>query len=151
EPVPHCDLCAWAPRCDKERRDADHLALVAGITRGQRRALEPLGVRTLAALAELPMPIPRLEGVSDAALLRVREQARIQLEGRRAGEPLHELLEPIVEEHGLAALPEPSEGDLFFDLEGDPYALTHGIEDLFGFVDRSGQDTGWKALHREEE
>src|SRR5690606_25196514 len=152
EPVPHCDLCAWAPRCDKERRDADHLALVAGITRGQRRALEPVGIRTLTALADLPVPIrPKLEDVSDAALVRVREQARIQLEGRRAGAPLHELLEPIVEEHGLAALPAPSDGDLFFDLEGDPYALTHGIEYLFGFVDRNGRYTGWKALDREAE
>jgi len=151
EPVPHCDLCAWAPRCDKERRDADHLAFVAGITRGQRRALEPRGVRTLTALAELPKPVPKLEGVSAAALERVRDQARIQLEGRRRGEPLHELLEPIVPEQGLAALPEPSDGDLFFDLEGDPYALTLGIEYLFGFVDRDGNYTGWKALDREAE
>ena len=37
---------------------------------------------------------PRLEGTSGRALLRVREQARIQLEGRRELWPKHELLLP---------------------------------------------------------
>ena len=40
----------------------------------------------------------------------------------------HELLQPVVADQGLAALPEPSPGDLFLDLEGDPYAFELGIE-----------------------
>ena len=43
-------------------------------------------------------------------------------------------------QRGWAALPEPSPGDLFFDMEGDPYALDDehgsGLEYLFG-VDRA--------------
>ena len=33
---------------------------------------------------------------------------------------------------GLAALPEPSVGDLFFDIEGDPYVGDSGLEYLLG-------------------
>src|SRR5262249_27322360 len=44
-------------------------------------------------------------------------------------------------QRGWAALPEPSPGDLFFDMEGDPYALDGGLEYLFGVVelDRAGR------------
>ena len=34
----------------------------------------------------------------------------------------------------LTCLPEPSSGDIFFDLEGDPFVGEHGIEYLFGYV-----------------
>jgi len=152
EPVAHCELCAWRTRCDRERHQVDHLSLVAGIRRGERQALVGRGVETVNALAGMAIPpVPRLDGVSDAALTRVREQARVQVEGRQAGRPVHELIEPIEAGFGLGLLPPPSAGDLFFDLEGDPYALGHGIEYLFGFVDRSGESTSWWAFDRASE
>ncbi|MGH7443659.1 MAG: TM0106 family RecB-like putative nuclease, partial [Longimicrobiales bacterium] len=152
EPVEHCDICAWKGICADERRDVDHLSLVANITRAQRRALVDHGTTTLATLAALDTRPPApIDGISNAAFTRIRNQARIQLEGRRRKQHLHELLLPIEPGHGLAALPEPSPGDLFFDLEGDPYALTHGLEYLFGFVDRDGHYEGWWALDRDAE
>ena len=144
EPVDHCDVCRWAAECAIRRRADDHLSLVAGISARQRRALEGRGVTTLEALGELPIPVmPPLEGTSAGALERVREQARLQLEGRRLGEPRYELLlpapgEPIDPERGLASLPEPSPGDLFLDLEGDPYAFEDGLDYLFGVLDCDG-------------
>ncbi len=152
EPVEHCDVCRWKPVCRERWRRDDHLSLVAGITRRQRRGLEERGVSTLAGLAVLPLPVqPRLEGVSEASLAGAREQARIQLEGRRAGEPRFELFGDVPEGFGLARLPEPDPRDLFFDIESDPYALDEGLEYLFGY---SGQDlahTGLWALSRAEE
>ena len=35
-------------------------------------------------------------------------------------------------DRGLSVLPEPNVGDLFFDIEGDPFAFWEGIEYLFG-------------------
>jgi uncharacterized protein len=143
EPVDHCDVCRWAAECVARRRADDHLSLVAGITGRQRRAFETNGVATLEALGELPLPPePPIEGVSGTALVRVREQARIQLDGRRTG-PRYELLvpdpgQPIPLERGLASLPPPSPGDLFFDIEGDPYALDDGLDYLFGLLDVDG-------------
>ncbi|MEN8376814.1 MAG: TM0106 family RecB-like putative nuclease [Gemmatimonadota bacterium] len=147
DPVEFCQLCRWKQRCDKERRDVDHLSLVAGIARRQRRALVDIDIDTMAALgAILPPPETQLDGVSDASFERIREQARIQVEGREQDRHLHELLLPAVAGEGLAALPEPSPGDLFFDLEADPYAFTHGLEYLFGYCDATGEFTSLWAL-----
>ena len=38
-------------------------------------------------------------------------------------------------------LPPPNEGDLFLDLEGDPYAFDDGIDYLFGVLDTAGTFT----------
>jgi uncharacterized protein len=46
--------------------------------------------------------------------------------------------DPIEAERGLASLPPPSSGDLFFDIEGDPYALDDGLDYLFGVLETDG-------------
>ncbi|HJT63308.1 MAG TPA: TM0106 family RecB-like putative nuclease [Candidatus Limnocylindria bacterium] len=143
EPVEHCEVCRWRLVCDRRWRDDDHLSLVAGISRRQRRALEARTVGTLAELAVLPLPVdPPLTGVSRSAVERVREQARIQREGRERNETLYELLvdpeQPVEPGVGLAGLPPPSAGDLFFDIEGDPYAAADGLDYLFGVMDLDG-------------
>ena len=144
EPVEHCDVCRWAAECAERRRSDDHLSLVAGISARQRKALVQRGVPTLEALGDLPLPLdPPLEGTSAGALVRVREQARLQLERRRTGELRYELLLPepgqaLEVERGLASLPAPSPGDLFFDIEGDPYALDDGLDYLFGVREVDG-------------
>jgi uncharacterized protein len=155
EPNPHCDLCAWRMPCDERRRKDDHLCLVAGITKIQINELRGRDVSTLAALAEVPLPLPwKPERGVLASYERVREQARIQLRGRLERKALYETL-PMVAGLGLAALPLPSRGDVFFDLEGDPFVDDGGLEYLFGyaFSDEAGavQYRGDWAVSREEE
>ena len=62
---------------------------------------------------------------------RARAGARPARRPRAARAPVHELLE-ITEGQGLCRLPEPSEGDIFLDFEGDPYAGSGGLEYLLG-------------------
>jgi uncharacterized protein len=149
DPVDHCDVCRWAAECVERRRADDHLSLVAGISSRQRRALGERGIASLEALGDLELPMdPRLEGTSEGALTRVREQARIQLQGRRERRLKYELLLPppgeaYESERGLASLPPPSAGDLFFDIEGDPYAFEDGLDYLFGILDTDG---GFQAI-----
>lgn len=152
EPCTHCDVCAWSPECRKRWRADDHLSLVAGITRKHRAALEADGVATLERLAQRPLPPEaRLDGVSDATYAKIRDQARIQLEGRREGRPKYELLVNPEVGTGLLALPEKDPGDLFFDIEGDPHAFGEGLEYLLGWVDAEGAFTGLWALDPDEE
>ena len=145
EPVEHCGLCEWKQSCAERRRADDHLSLVAGITRGQRARLAERGVTTMTALGALDLPVvPRLDGISAGALARIREQARVQDQARREGHRIHELVTPVEPDKGLAALPGPSAGDVFFDLEGDPFAADGGLEYLFGAADRNGRyDADW--------
>ncbi len=140
EPCLHCDVCRWFRECDKRRRDDDHLSLVAGIRRLQRNQLEAWSRETVVKLAEMPIPLPEkpLHG-SREAMVRVREQARVQVEGRTKKILLHELLD-VEPDVGFCRLPEPSPGDIFVDLEGDPFAgdieTGGGHQYLFGFVKR---------------
>lgn len=119
EPVDHCGACEWKQACAGRRRDDDHLSLVAGITRGQRARLAEREVTTMAAFGASRLPVsPRLDGIGEAALARIREQARVQDHARREDRRIHELVTPVEPDKGLAALPEPSNEDVFFDREG---------------------------------
>ncbi len=147
EPVEHCGICEWRQSCAARRRADDHLSLVAGITRGQRGRLVEREVTTMAALGALRLPLsPRPDGIGGAALARIREQARVQDQARREGRRIHELVTPVEPDRGLAALPEPSAGDMFFDLEGDAFAADGGLEYLFGVADRDGNHNASWAL-----
>lgn len=146
EPVPHCDICRWWPRCNQQRRADDHLSFVAGVSRSQRRELQSREIATLAALAVEPLPIrwKPARGAKEG-YGRAREQARVQLVGRTEQRSLHELLE-LVPTRGLALLPAPSPGDLFLDLEGDPYVDEGGLEYLFGWASPNVAQPGMLAL-----
>jgi predicted RecB family nuclease len=155
DPKPYCDVCRWQDRCDAKRREDDHPSLIAGISKIQITELGEHAVATGAALAAMPIPLTfKPSRGSIAALERVREQARIQIEGRAAGATLYERLDPMPG-YGLAKLYEPSAGDIFFDFEGDPFVGDGGLEYLFGytFLERGDQEryVGAWALSRAQE
>ena len=142
EPCDHCNVCDWWKRCDQQRRDDDHLSLVAGITRGQRTELSGWGIETLERFGCEPLaPDLKPKRGSRESLDAAQHQAHVQLVDRTRPEPYYEML-PVGEGSGLARLPEPDAGDLFFDLEGDPFAGDGGLEYLFGWaaVPRDGGD-----------
>lgn len=133
EPVEHCRICRWWSECSDRRRTDDHLSLVANITRVQMGRLREAGVATVTALGEGEGPIA---GFRPAALDALRAQARLQIQQYRDGEIHYELIapEPATEPRGLATLPAPSPGDVFLDLEADPWAEEDGLEYLFGIL-----------------
>lgn len=168
EPVDHCDICVWVEQCRTRRRRDDHLSLVAGISRTQRRELVAHEIDKTAALAAMPiqpMTFTPRRGAAET-YERVREQARVQVQARETGELVVELL-PVVPStekepaQGLCLLPEPTPGDIFLDLEGDPFAgptsgpaTLRGREYLFGVVtigaDGPSYRSFWAATAAEE-
>jgi predicted RecB family nuclease len=145
EPVELCRVCDWATVCDQRWRADDHLSLVAGISRNQRKGLVESKITTVAELGRLVLPAdPVIAGIGDQALTRIREQARLQVAGREQGRPIYELLEPPETGKGLCSLPLPSPGDMFLDFEGDAFAFDGGLEYLFGVV--SAQPTIYQAV-----
>ncbi len=141
-PVPceHCDLCHWSKRCERQRLADDHLSQVAGITRIQTARLQEAGVSTMAALAALPADA-RVVRIQPETLLKLRGQAALQEHARRTGERKleHLPLDPDCR-RGFHRLPRPDEGDLYFDMEGDPLE-EGGLEYLFGLWFR--EDRQW--------
>src|ERR1044071_5570243 len=93
EPVEHCGVCRYWKRCEDRRRADDHLSLVAGISRRQRDRLASAGVTRLEELGLLDRE-RKIEGIAPESLTRVREQAALQLRGRREGRTVCELLPP---------------------------------------------------------
>jgi predicted RecB family nuclease len=155
DPVPHCDVCRWRQVCDARRHADDNLCLVAGIRPLHTAELERQGVGTLTQFAREPAPVrQRPQRGNLEAFARAQGQAQVQLAGRVAGKPVHELL-PLETGRGFALLPTPDPGDVFFDIESDPFALEGGLEYLLGFAYAEGggvlhYNAVW-ALDRSEE
>ena len=132
DPVDHCEICSWWPSCNDQRRKDDHLSFVAGISKLQMRELRNRDIFTLANLAAVKFT-ERPERGSIETYEKIRHQAKLQLESRTTRKPVHELL-TLEAERGLARLPEPSQGDIFFDFESDPFVEESGIEYLLGYM-----------------
>jgi predicted RecB family nuclease len=134
EPVPHCDICAWRSHCETRRREDDHLGYIAGMGSGQAKEVRKQGIHTLADFS-ISTPFQPGRG-AQATYDRLREQARVQRQQREAGRIVFETIPPQPEQ-GLCRLPEPDKGDIYLDLEGDPYIPPSGREYLFGWVDKA--------------
>jgi predicted RecB family nuclease len=153
EPCGHCGQCRWIAQCEAEWEKSDHLCLVANIRRDQIAKLREAGITMMASLAQIPGGT-RVGNLQPDTLTRLRSQARLQVEKRDDGQNRCEVL-PRQPGEGFDRLPRPSEGDLFFDMEGDPLWEDGGLEYLFGFVHQEpGRDaafTPFWAHSREEE
>jgi uncharacterized protein len=134
-PCDRCGICEFKPLCDAWWDEVDHLCRVAGLYRSQIEKLEADGIATLAALAGAETCPP---GFNAEQFEKLRRQAALQLERRVTGEPVFDLLEPR-SGAGLALLPDASRGDLFFDIEGNPFWNEQGsLEYLWGVLDADG-------------
>ncbi|HEX2218662.1 MAG TPA: TM0106 family RecB-like putative nuclease [Gemmatimonadales bacterium] len=124
----------WEKAAERRLLAGDHLSRVANITRGQVRRIEDAGIPTLTALAGCAAD-RRPHRVSQPVFDRLRVQARLQLQSQGRPQPLWMArpAQPHDPMAGLARLPAPSDGDVFFDMEGFPYAAG-GLEYLFGAV-----------------
>lgn len=166
EPCEHCPRCHWRMRCAERWQRDDHLSLVANIRRSQRSKLVAAGVTTGAQLAHPSAQRPPT--LAQETFLRLQRQAALQR--RRQSEPTHcgyEFIVPSGETGGFFLLPKPQNGDLFYDIEGDPLlkedalrrellTVRDGLEYLHGVAWREAPDEQpryqafWALSKREE-
>jgi uncharacterized protein len=134
--------CFRCPVCDERVHATDDLLLVAGMRVSQRAKLLGAGVNTLVELADRTQPVA---GLPVHMLNKLIAQAKLQVRQRDTGTPQFEVADP----QPLALLPNPSEGDLFFDFEGDPLWTADGnewgLEYLFGVLE-SGRSGTFRPL-----
>lgn len=150
---PRYSLCGRCDTCALEVDAHRDLLLVATMRLSQRARLIEAGITTIEQLAE---STGEVTGLADATLATLRSQAALQLSPHPEGAP------PAVELYyapALAALPEPDDGDIFFDFEGDPlYSESRGhdlhdwgIDYLFGLVESDERFVAfWAHTHAEE-
>jgi predicted RecB family nuclease len=139
DPCSHCAFCRWIERCDAEWEAADHLSIVAGMGRNQIAALRSFGVNDIAGLAAIKAD-GRVPGMQPATVAKLSGQAILQHHHRTTGERRIEILPPVAG-RGFGRMPPSDQGDMFFDMEGDPL-FDGGLEYLFGVVafDDEGED-----------
>ena len=139
-----CTLCRWQDHCQSVWDTTDSLYNVAGISSGQITKLEAEGVTTMKALAARSAPVRRM---ALPTLEKLVAQARLQ-HGRKTGEPSFELRAPSPGK-GFDLLPEPQAGDVFYDIEGDPYH-DGGLEYLHGLWADGAFTAFWAHDHAQE-
>ena len=124
-----CGMCRWRDICTDQWEQDDHLNRVASINKSQIPKLMAAGISAMKALAQVSMesPVPRIQADTKN---RLAHQARLQVQTLETGKPVFELL-PLVAGKGFARMPAPAEGDLYFDMEGNPLE-DGGLEYLFG-------------------
>ncbi len=130
--------CFRCPVCDEQVHASDDLLLVAGMRVTQRAKLIDAGLTTVAELAEHTGPVANL---ANRAVSNLVAQARIQVRQRDSGTAQYE----VVDAQPLTLLPNPDNGDLFFDFEGDPLwtadGVDWGLEYLFGVLEGGRSST----------
>src|ERR1700730_6726820 len=152
EPCGHCRTCRWSVNCEADWEAADHLTLVANITRNQIRRLPEGGISTVRALAALPSG-SKVPGIQPDTFDRLRHQATLQIAKRDTDADYVETL-PLVTGKGFARLPHPHAGDIFFDMEGAQFFEDGSLEYLFGLIttdDGEPRFTAYWAHDREAE
>ncbi|MBP1748978.1 MAG: nuclease [Deltaproteobacteria bacterium] len=131
EECENCGICRWRNICAEQWTKDDHLNQVANITRLQIKKLRDCRIDTLEALAECKKGFS-VRDMAQETFEKLRHQASLQLHKRRTEENKCDVLKPDPDgKRGFARLPEPDEGDIFFDMEGDPLS-DEGLEYLFG-------------------
>ena len=123
----------WTATAERLLAEVDDLSLVAGITRSQIVRLRDAGIDTVVKLAESGSPdVPR---ITRTTIDKLQSQAEMQVASRNAGTIVWKYRAPDSDRarRGLAMLPASSPNDIFFDIEGFPWA-TDGFEYLLGVV-----------------
>lgn len=116
-------------QCVETRRSDRDISLVQGIHATTRVRLIDGGLPTIDALAQASSE-QRPARVAEETFERLRAQAAIQVRGEGQTVPLYEVVNP----GELTLLPPRSPGDIWFDMESDPFASgPAGLEYMFGF------------------
>lgn len=147
----HCKTCKWNDVCTARRESDDHLSLVASMRRDQIGRLNGGGIETVIDLAAARDEL-RPPGMNPQTFEKLRRQASMQVRGRSEG-PIYDLIEHAPWT-GFGLLTQPAQGDVFFDMEGDPlYEPGRSLEYLFGcwLPDDDPHFKAFWALDRVEE
>ena len=127
-----CTRCRWQENCKEARKANNDLSLVQNIRSSTRLHLIDAGIKTLdqLAVATDAMRPTYPHEVSRETFEALRAQAAIQIKGSGNEKPIWEEKDRTA----FGLLPESNDGDIWFDMEGDPFAINgDGLEYMFGF------------------
>lgn len=141
---PELRACGWCDHCAAAEKASRDVLLVAGVRVDQKPKLAAVGIHTIDDLAAATTGPPDLkqetfDKIHAQAVLQAGQDAT-----RTEDDPLGTITAQLYNPAGIALIPEPNPGDVFFDFEGDPLYVEAGwpelgLEYLFGSITH---DTG---------
>lgn len=120
----------WNTEAARILEERDDLSQIANIRRVQVSRLQDAGISSMESLADSDfLFVPKMGPETFSAL---KQQAKLQIASRGLSRPRYELISCSAHERrGLLLLPPADPSDIWFDMEGYPYA-EGGLEYLFG-------------------
>jgi len=131
EPFQGCTSCKWLNHCDEEWGPND-LKHIHRLTRRQRAQLMESGIPDVPALSVVTDDRRPLE-LQIATFERLRAQAQVQ-----TGVDAFEVIKPQLSIGALYGIPALNDRDIYFDLEGDPFAAYPTLDYLWAFCEPDG-------------
>ena len=149
------DHSSWTEFITERLKTKRDLILVHNILKTQRNKLRAKGILSIDQLAAIK-PNAKIPGMNPEILERLRKQAAIQIKPRKNKNVPEFILKDQDNSFGLFNLPKPSQGDIWFDLEGArDFVSGTKLEYLFGvvYLDKTNTlaDCYWWAHTDEEE
>ena len=133
----HGDWSIYAKQVLHER---DDIALTAKIQTSHMEILKKQGLSTLTQLSQYKGN--KIKGITNETLGTLVKQARLQVASKGKESPLYEVL-PHEGRMGLSMMPDPTDNDFFFDMEGYPLIGENGLEYLYGLA---GRDYNYRPI-----
>ena len=133
EKCSYCNFCDWSEQCNNEWIEKRDVNQVLGNNRKDCQKFRKSGIKTYDDIAKLD-PKKTIEGLREEIKIKRIEQAKLHLEAEKEGVPKFKYIkENFILNKGFNLLPEPTNQDLFFDLEGvQDYIFPGRLEYLFG-------------------
>ena len=154
-----CAMCEWSDVCDKIWLEKDHLNQIAKIRKDQIIKINNHGIKTLSEFAKLKKT-EKIKDLHSRIFTKHLAQAELIIEYKKTKIPQIKIL-PLEAERGFNKIPEPSEHDLFFDIEGLDKILNseeseqdkQALEYLFGIYDHDNKKEPYKYFwaHNQDE
>src|SRR5210317_1936149 len=149
-----CSTCEWQEECEKIWIKEDNLNQIGGLTKVHLKKLLELKIDTATKLSK-QNPDKILKGFRKEISHRLITQAKLQKEYEKTNEPIHQPNPNNLNGlKGFNLLPEPSECDLYFDIESvEDHIYPGGLEYLLGIYYIENGKENFKALwsHNKEE
>ena len=143
----YCNICDWIEECEKIWIKEDHLNQLGNINKVQIKKLNEVGIKTIADLSKKPQSF-KVKNLNPEVFKRLNISSKLRKKFEETGKPQSHIIEENLNlEKGFNLLPEPSESDLFFDIESvQDHIVEGGLEYLFGFYYYENGKPIFKAL-----
>jgi len=125
-----CPLCPWLDECEKIWINDNYINQTCGIISSQVQKLKKEKIKTITDLAKIK-PSDIESKINLSTKIKLVNQAKLQELKRLTNEIKTVFLSPELNK-GFYKIPEPNEGDLFYDIEGFPQSENRPFEYLHG-------------------